>query len=69
MMLEPLLVFETIVVEDRPILELIDSDFSYRSALLEKWYRNDKSPVTAPPTAIPFQRVPVMARAIAESDL
>ena len=38
MMLEPLLLFETVMVEDRPILELIDSDFAYRNKTLQTWY-------------------------------
>jgi hypothetical protein len=38
MMLETLLNFETVFVENRPIMELIDSDFTYRSHLLEEWY-------------------------------
>ena len=39
MMLEPLLTFETVFVENRPIQELIDSDFTYRSHLLTEWYQ------------------------------
>lgn len=39
MMLEPLLNFETVFVENRPIIELIDSDFTYRSHLLAEWYQ------------------------------
>ena len=39
MMLEPLLNFETVFIENRPILELVDSDFTYRSHLLEEWYQ------------------------------
>lgn len=39
MMLEPLLNFETVFVENRPILELVDSDFTYRSHLLSEWYQ------------------------------
>ena len=39
MMLETLLNFETVFVENRPIMELIDSDFTYRSHLLEEWYQ------------------------------
>ncbi|MGI9473913.1 MAG: DUF1592 domain-containing protein, partial [Rubripirellula sp.] len=38
MMLEPLLLFETVLIEDLPITQLIDSDFTYRSALLRKAY-------------------------------
>ena len=39
MMLEPLLNFETVFIENRPIMELVDSDFTYRSHLLEEWYQ------------------------------
>ena len=39
MMLEPLLTFETVFIENRPILELVDSDFTYRSHLLTEWYQ------------------------------
>jgi hypothetical protein len=40
MMLEPLLLFETVLIENQSILQFVDSDFSYRSDLLEAWYRN-----------------------------
>jgi hypothetical protein len=62
MMLEPLLLFETILVEDRSILELIDSDFSYRSALLDSWYVDGTKISKISPTAVPFQRVPLLDR-------
>lgn len=39
MMLEPLLIFETVLIENQPITQLIDSDFTYRSPLLEDAYR------------------------------
>jgi hypothetical protein len=38
MMLEPLLLFESVLIEDRPITQLIDPDFTYRSAQLEDTY-------------------------------
>ena len=57
MKLEPLLVFETILVENRSIMELVHSDFSYRSDLLKKWYQGGRG--STPPTAIPFSRVEV----------
>ncbi|MFN3191293.1 MAG: DUF1592 domain-containing protein [Aureliella sp.] len=59
MMLEPLLLFETVLVENLPITTLIHSDFSYRSDLLKAWYANDGRNSPKPPTAIPFQRVAV----------
>jgi hypothetical protein len=62
MMLEPLLLFETVLVENRSILELIDSDFSYRSELLDHWYRDGTSGNKTTPTAIPFRRVAITDR-------
>lgn len=62
MMLEPLLLFETILVEDRSILELIDSNYSYRSELLESWYRDGTQGRKTTPVAIPFKRVAVTDR-------
>lgn len=38
-MVEPLLLFESIVVEDRSVMLLIDSNFSYRTNDLASWYR------------------------------
>jgi hypothetical protein len=61
MMLEPLLLFETVLIEDRSILQFIDSDFSYRSHLLEAWYR-DGSQGKATPVVVSFRRVPITDR-------
>lgn len=61
MMLEPLLLFETVLVENHSILQFIDSDFSYRSNLLEAWYR-DGTQSRPTPVAIPFRRVSVTDR-------
>lgn len=41
MLLEPLLLFDAVFVEDRSIAELIKPDFSYRSDLLRTWYTSD----------------------------
>lgn len=38
MMMEPLLLFETVLIENLPVTQLIDSDFTYRSILLEDAY-------------------------------
>ncbi|MEP3477927.1 MAG: DUF1592 domain-containing protein [Fuerstiella sp.] len=38
MMLEPLLIFETVLIENRPVRQLIDSDFTYRSKRLNEAY-------------------------------
>ena len=37
MMMEPLLLFETVLLEDRTVLEFIDANYTYRSARLRKW--------------------------------
>ena len=61
MMLEPLLVFETILIENRSILDLIDPDFSYRSKLLDGWYSGGKR-AAGSPTGIAFRRVKIADR-------
>jgi hypothetical protein len=38
MVLEPLLLFDTVFIEDRPIVELISPEYSYRSDFLQDWY-------------------------------
>lgn len=43
MMLEPLLLFETVLIENQPITQLIAPDFSYRSVLLDEAYGQLKS--------------------------
>ena len=62
MMIEPLLLFETILVENRSILELIDSDFSYRSVRLHRWYGEDVGDKLGGPAMLTFNRVPVTDR-------
>ena len=68
MMLEPLLLFETVLIEDLPITQLIDSDFTYRSQVLEKAYGALASITLDPnqpdggPTVLTFNRVPVTDR-------
>ncbi|QDU99108.1 DUF1588 domain-containing protein [Lignipirellula cremea] len=44
MVLEPLLLFDAMFVEDRPIRELIAPAFSYRSDFLKTWYASDLEP-------------------------
>ena len=41
MLCEPLLLFDAVFVEDRPIIELIQPEFSYQSAFLKDWYTSD----------------------------
>ncbi|MEC9094348.1 MAG: DUF1592 domain-containing protein [Planctomycetota bacterium] len=61
MMLEPLLNFETVFVENRPILELIDSNFTYRSHLLSEWYQGRAAtyPINVNLRHIEFTRTPL----------
>lgn len=44
MVLEPLLLFDAVFIEDRPIVELIAPAFSYESRFLKTWYRSDLQP-------------------------
>ncbi|WP_231741724.1 DUF1592 domain-containing protein [Stieleria varia] len=68
MMLEPLLLFETVLIENQPITQFIDSDFTYRSDLLENAYgvlatdgqRTGKGAGAV--TVLDFRRVPVTDR-------
>ena len=62
MMLEPLLLFETVLIEDDSILQFIDSDFSYRSDLLRAWYRDGSQGNAGSPVSVGFRRVPVTDR-------
>lgn len=63
MVVEPLLLFETVLVENRSLIDLIDPDFSYRSPRLQKWYGEEiQGNRLGGPVTIPFQRVPVTNR-------
>lgn len=73
MMLEPLLLFETVLIENQAITQFIDSDFTYRSGLLEEAYgelETDASPAKVEGsgvnrggvTVLRFDRVPVSDR-------
>jgi hypothetical protein len=44
MVLEPLLLFDAVFIEDRPIVELIAPKFSYQSEFLKTWYTSDLKP-------------------------
>lgn len=65
MMLEPLLLFETILIEDLPITQLIQSDFTYRSGLLEDAYADLRTAASKKRkndggvTVLKFHRVPI----------
>lgn len=70
MMLEPLLLFETVLIENQPITQLIDPDFTYRSRLLENAYADLGNPPTGRERkgagnqvqALDFHRVPIKDR-------
>jgi hypothetical protein len=44
MVIEPLLLFDAVFLEDRPIAELIKPSFAYRNEFLETWYGGDLKP-------------------------
>lgn len=67
MMLEPLLLFETVLVENLPITQLISPDFTYRSGHLEEAYGELATPNDQRPqarqgevTELTFHRVPIV---------
>lgn len=66
MMLEPLLLFETVLIEDLPITQLIDPDFTYRSPKLEKSYgepgTKPKKSTGGGVTVLSFHRTPIIDR-------
>ena len=66
MMMEPLLLFETVLIEDLPITQLIDADYTYRSTKLTHNYswldiERPKAPGGGV-TVLNFQRTPVEDR-------
>ena len=46
MLMEPLLLFDAVYVENRPVIDLVAPDFGYQSDLLKTWYAAD--PLVAP---------------------
>ncbi|NIP95357.1 MAG: hypothetical protein GWO24_18695, partial [Akkermansiaceae bacterium] len=52
MVLEPLLLFDAVFVENRPITELISPPFSYQSDFLKTWYTTDLEPPSIDPRKI-----------------
>ena len=65
MMMEPLLLFETVLIEDLPITELIAPSFTYQSAFLQKAYGvlsegTEKLTGGSGVTTLTFHRVPIM---------
>ncbi len=59
MVVEPLLLFDAVFVENRPIVELIAPSFSYRSDFLKTWYGSDLAP---PPLDLAAIEVENLAR-------
>ncbi len=65
MMAEPLLLFETVLIENRPITELIDPAFTYRSLHLRESYGEDvraskpRNRRTGEVTRLTFDRLPI----------
>ena len=55
MVLEPLLLFDTVFLEDRPLVELIAPNFSYQSDFLKTWYTTDLQPPPIPAEEIVAQ--------------
>ena len=62
MMMEPLLLFETVLIENRSILEFIDSKYTYRSGRLRKWYGDVPTGKIGGPVTMQFTRQPVNDR-------
>ncbi len=62
MMMEPLLLFETVLIENRSILEFIDSDYTFRSGRLRKWYGEDPAGKVGGPVTMQFKKQPVPDR-------
>jgi len=46
MLIEPLLLFDAVFVENRPVVELVAPAFAYRSDFLRDWYESDLTPPT-----------------------
>ena len=62
MMMEPLLLFETVLIENRSILEFINSEYTYRSGRLRKWYGDKPAGKIGGPVTMQFTRQPVTDR-------
>ena len=62
MMMEPLLLFETVLIENRSILEFVDSDYTFRSGRLRKWYGEEPGGRIGGPVTMQFRRQAVSDR-------
>ena len=52
MVIEPLLLFDTVFLENRPVGEFLAPGFSYRSPFLETWYKENLQPKPVDEVAI-----------------
>jgi hypothetical protein len=62
MMMEPLLLFETVLLENRPVLDFIDANYTYRSARLRKWLGEEPGGKVGGPVSMQFSRQPLTDR-------
>ena len=68
MMMEPLLLFETVLLEDRPVLDFIDANYTYRSARLRKWLGEEPGgTIRGPVSMLSLKRIRRRRRAAAWS--
>ncbi|MGY8696506.1 MAG: DUF1592 domain-containing protein, partial [Verrucomicrobiia bacterium] len=59
MLCEPLLLFDAVFVENRPIADLINPDFSYQSDFLKDWYTADLNAPKVDEKKILEQNIPI----------
>ena len=59
MLCEPLLLFDAVFVENRPVADLINPDFSYQSDFLKDWYTTDLKAPKVDEKKILEQNIPI----------
>ena len=59
MLCEPLLLFDAVFVENRPVADLINPDFSYQSDFLKDWYTADLNAPKVDEKKILEQNIPI----------
>jgi len=62
MLIEPLLLFDAVFVDNRPITELVMPAFSYRSDFLNDWYTSDLKPQQVDREKIKEENKPIEAK-------
>lgn len=55
LLIEPLLLFDAVFLENRPLVDLIQPEFVYRSRFLDTWYESDLQPPAVDVQAIVAQ--------------